>query len=45
MGEVRIPLGGSMPAYLAVPDGEGPWPGVVLSDVLGMTTDLCRQAD
>jgi len=46
MGDVQIPPGGDMPGYLAVPDGEGPWPGVVvLSDVLGMTADLRRQAD
>lgn len=37
---------GDMPLYVGVPDGEGPWPGVVVvSDALGMTTDLCNQVD
>jgi carboxymethylenebutenolidase len=46
MGQVHIPLATAMPAYAAVPAGDGPWPGVVvLSDVMGMTTDLRRQAD
>ena len=37
---------GNMPLYVGVPEGEGPWPGVVVvSDALGMTTDLCNQAD
>ena len=37
---------GPMNAYMAVPEGDGPWPGIVIiHDALGMTTDLKNQAN
>ena len=47
MSEVRVAVArGDLRCYLARPDGQGPWPGVVLMhDALGMTPDFRAQAD
>jgi carboxymethylenebutenolidase len=47
MADIDYPSAdGSLPAYLAIPAGDGPWPGVVvMHDALGMTGDIKRITD
>lgn len=47
MSEVKISTQqGDMPAYVAKPSGDGPWPAViVIHDIFGMTTDQKNHAD
>jgi carboxymethylenebutenolidase len=47
MADVTIPgHHGDIPAYLATPEGDGPWPAVlVIHDALGLSDDIRSQAD
>ena len=44
MGEMTAV--GDLPAYRAVPDGDGPWPGLVLvHEIFGLDDEMRRHAD
>ncbi|MDT5214481.1 MAG: carboxymethylenebutenolidase, partial [Mycobacterium sp.] len=47
MADIDYPSAhGTVPAYLAIPEGDGPWPAVVvLHDAMGMTEDIRRITD
>jgi carboxymethylenebutenolidase len=47
MADVIFPASqGKLRGYLALPAGQGPWPGViVIHDIFGMSSDLRRQCD
>lgn len=47
MPDVDLPTrDGTLPGYLAAPEGEGPWPGVVvLHEVFGLNDDIRRITD
>lgn len=47
MADVTIPVGGrDLPGYLAVPAGDGPWPGVVvLFEAMGANADMRAATD
>jgi carboxymethylenebutenolidase len=47
MTDITFPApAGPLPGYLAVPDGDGPWPGVVVvHDILGVSDDIKRITD
>ena len=46
MVEVRVPVHGELPTYMATPPGQGPWPGiVVIHDAMGMSQDIRNQTN
>jgi carboxymethylenebutenolidase len=47
MPDVSYPVaGGTVPGYLAVPEGDGPWPGVVvIHELFGVNDDIRRKAE